>query len=306
MRFIAIAALFFYSGLYGYAQLNIVPHSDGMKVFTLENVQQYDSLTNVNERSFSFLPGQTLFMHGVGSERKGYYNAFFTTNFLIGEEKTLYKSLKGYYTPAKEVVGKYFEVLKVWIKKEELLEGCCLLLREKESGDEVYYNPYIYPYCMTCIGYYEKLKRHIGQTFLSLAKAVKTEDGQVIIPSEGTKYLCVDIGLKMNSDGAFLIMEGTDGIRVEASPIGGDGVYEFVSTEYIARLEKRYGKKYGEQIAFRKVDTGMTREMVITAWGEPYRKSEVRNGGRIVETWYFSDNRYVELLDGKVKNIRIY
>ena len=63
----------------------------------------------------------------------------------------------------------------------------------------------------------------------------------------------MDIGLKMNSDGAFLLMEGADGVRVEAFPIGGDEVYEFVSTARIGQLEKRYGEKYGKLIAFRKV-----------------------------------------------------
>ena len=59
-------------------------------------------------------------------------------------------------------------------------------------------------------------------------------------------------------------------------------------------------------IAFRKVDTGMTREMVIAAWGEPYHKSEVKKEGRTLETLRFSDNRYVELLDGEVQYVRIY
>ena len=172
------------------------------------------------------------------------------------------------------MVGKYYEVVKVWTKTDYLSAGCCLLLRKKESGDEMYYNPFKYPLSMTCLGYYEKLKRFVGQTFLSLAKAVETEDGQVITPAEGAEYRCVDVGLKMNSDGAFLLMEGADGVRVEAFPIGGDEVYEFVSTARITQLEKRYGKKYGKLIAFRKVDTGMTREMVISAWGEPYHKSE--------------------------------
>ena len=39
---------------------------------------------------------------------------------------------------------------------------------------------------------------------------------------------------------------------------------------------------------------GMTREMVIAAWGEPYHKSEVKKEGRTLETLRFSDNRYVE------------
>ena len=170
----------------------------------------------------------------------------------------------------------------------------------------MYYNPFKYPLSMTCLGYYEKLKRFVGQTFLSLAKAVETEDGQVITPAEGVEYRCVDVGLKMNSDGAFLLMEGADGVRVEAFPIGGDEVYEFVSTARIAQLEKRYGKKYGKLIAFRKVDTGMTREMVISAWGEPYHKSEVKKEGRTLETLRFSNDRCVELLDGKVQYVHVY
>ena len=129
---------------------------------------------------------------------------------------------------------------------------------------------------------------------------------QVITPAEGAEYRCVDVGLKMNSDGAFLLMEGADGVRVEAFPIGGDEVYEFVSTARIAQLEKRYGKKYGKLIAFRKVDTGMTREMVIAAWGEPYHKSEVKKEGRTLETLRFSNDRCVELLDGKVQYVHVY
>ena len=110
----------------------------------------------------------------------------------------------------------------------------------------MYYNPFRYPLSMTCIGYYEKLKRFVGQTFLSLAKAVETEDGQVITPAEGAEYRCVDIGLKMNSDGAFLLMEGADGVRVEAFPIGGDEVYEFVSTARIGQLEKTVRREIRE------------------------------------------------------------
>ncbi len=73
-------------------------------------------------------------------------------------------------TPAKEVAGKYCEVVKVWTKTDYLSAGCRLLLREKESGDEVCYNPSRYPLSMTCTRHCEKLKRFVGQTFLSIAK----------------------------------------------------------------------------------------------------------------------------------------
>lgn len=302
---LAIMAFLSYS-LYAEAQLNIVTRNSGMKEYTVQNAQPYDSLTNVEERSFAALPGQTLYMHGARNDSRGYYDTFFTGNFLVGSGRLVYKDDGQGNTPAEAVVGKYYEVLKVWTERDYLTVGCCLLLREKESGEEIYYNPYLYPLSMTCLGFYEKLKRYIGQTFLSLAKRVETEDGQIITPPEGTEYRCVDVGLKMNSDGAFLLMEGADGVRVEAFSIGGDEVYEFVSAALISSLTERYGKKYGKQVAFRKVDTGMTREMVIAAWGEPYRKTEIKRQDGTLETWRFSDNRYVELLDGKVLNVRVY
>ena len=74
----------------------------------------------------------------------------------------------------------------------------------------------------------------------------------------------------------------------------------------VDQLEKLYGEKYGKLIAFRKVDTGMTREMVIAAWGEPYHKSEVKKEGRTLETLRFSNDRCVELLDGKVQYVHVY
>lgn len=302
---LAIMTFLSYS-LYAEAQLNIVTRNSGMKEYTVQNAQPYDSLTNVEERSFASLPGQTLYMHGARNDSRGYYDTFFTDNFLAGSGRQVYKDDGLGNTPAEAVVGKYYEVLKVWTERDYLTVGCCLLLREKESGEEIYYNPYLYPLSMTCLGFYEKLKRYIGQTFLSLAKRVETEDGQIITPPEGTEYRCVDVGLKMNSDGAFLLMEGADGVRVEAFSIGGDEVYEFVSAARISSLTERYGKKYGKQVAFRKVDTGMTREMVIAAWGEPYRKTEIKRQDGTLETWRFSDNRYVELLDGKVLNVRVY
>lgn len=291
--------LFLSCGLYAKAQLNILSQRNDLKEYTLQNAMPYDSLTNVEERSYASLPGQTLFMHGARDDSRGYYEVFFTGNFLDGGKHPVYKVDGVSVTPAKEVVGKYYEVIKVWIKNTS---GCCLLLRERESGDEVYYKPYTYPHCMTCVGFYDKLKRYIGQTFLSLAKKVETEDGEIITPAEGAKYRCVDIGLKMNSDGAFLIMEGADGIKVEAFPIQ-DEVYEFVSTERIAMLEARYGKLYGKSIAFRKVDVGMTKEMVVAAWGEPYHKSEVKTDDKVRESWSFSDRRYVNILNGKVVNV---
>lgn len=118
--------LFLSCSLYAVAQLNIIPKNDGLKEYTVQNAQPYDSLTNVESRSFASLPGQTLYMHGAKNDSRGYYEAFFTGNFLDGKNHPVYKMDGVSVTPAKAVVGKYYEILKVWTKGT----GCCILLRQ--------------------------------------------------------------------------------------------------------------------------------------------------------------------------------
>lgn len=106
----------------------------------------------MEERSFAALPGQTLYMHGARNDSRGYYDTFFTGNFLVGSGRQVYKDDGQGNTPAEAVVGKYYEVQKVWTERNYLTVGCCLLLREKESGEEIYYNPYLYPLSMDLFG----------------------------------------------------------------------------------------------------------------------------------------------------------
>ena len=63
MKTIPIITFFLCTVMYAHAQLNIVPKNDGLKEYTVTNAHPYDSLTNVEKRSFTSLPGQTLYMH---------------------------------------------------------------------------------------------------------------------------------------------------------------------------------------------------------------------------------------------------
>ena len=83
MKTIPIITFFLCTVMYAHAQLNIVPKNDGLKEYTVTNAHPYDSLTNVEKRSFTSLPGQTLYMHGVKNDRNGYWDAFYTVNFLF-------------------------------------------------------------------------------------------------------------------------------------------------------------------------------------------------------------------------------
>lgn len=202
------------------------------------------------------------------------------------------------------VEGKYFDVIKVWLKPGPMgRAACCMLLKEKESGEEVYYKPTLYPGAVTCVGYYERLKRYIGLPFISLAKKVETLSGEKIVPDEGKEYRCVDIAVETNADGPFIIMEDADGQRVKGHP-SGPAVYEFVSLGDIDDSVKKFGKKFGKEIAMRHVAPDMTTEMVIAAWGEPFHKSSVEDKGSVREYWRFSQNRSIVLEDGVV--VRVY
>lgn len=94
MKTIPIITFFLCTVMYAHAQLNIVPKNDGLKEYTVTNAHPYDSLTNVEKRSFTSLPGQTLYMHGVKNDRNGYWDAFYTVNFLTGDDRTVYKASK--------------------------------------------------------------------------------------------------------------------------------------------------------------------------------------------------------------------
>lgn len=73
MKTIPIMIFFLCTAMYAQAQLNIVPKSDGLKEYTVTNALPYDSLTNVEKRSFASLPGQTLYMHGARNDGDGYW-----------------------------------------------------------------------------------------------------------------------------------------------------------------------------------------------------------------------------------------
>lgn len=305
MRLYTFAFLLFITSITAQAQLNIISNKPELKEYSVHNAAAYDSLTNISAKNCMALPGQTLFMCGAKNDKSGYVETFFTDNFLTVDNPKKYKGDK-HSTPADAVVGKYFEVEKVWTKPAGITLRYALLLREKESGDKVYYKAAFYPRAIICMGYYEKLKsRYIGKTFLSFGLRVETMDGGIVTPAVGSEYRCKDVGLEMNGDGAILILENEAGERVKATPVE-DEVYEFVTTEHRDHIIKKYGEKYGEQIALRQVSLGMTPEMVLEAWGEPYHKSASQNENKTVESWAFDRNRYVNFENGKVVRINNY
>lgn len=297
-KIIALSMIIACSGLELKAQLNIIPKSEPFQVYTVDNALPYDSLTNIE--NYAALPGQTLFMSGIRDSSRGYMETFFKGNFMT-EKPNIYGTENTFdSTPANKVDGKYFDVVKVWLKQGPFGgNGCCILLREKESGEDVYYKPTLYPKAMMCVGYYEKLKRHIGRPFRSLEIKAETMSGDVLRMDEGKDYKCVDIAVELNGGGPILIMENSDGQRVKGHP-SGESIEEFVSYDDIDECERRFGKKFGKDIAMRHVVSGMTSEMVLAAWGEPFLKRSMDDEGTAKEYWRYAHDRSIVLEDGIV------
>lgn len=285
------------------AQLNIVQPGDDITEYTTTNALPYDSLQNISTQSMGCLPGQTLFMQGTKNDESGYFESFYTDNFLLSEAP-IYHGNKYRFTPAKHVVGRYYDVLKVWVRNRQIGSACCILLRAKDNGEEIYYNPYSQQNAMTCMGYYEKLKQqYVGKTFQALGIATETIDGVRITPAEKTPYTCIDLGLVLHGGGMFLIMKAEDGQKLKGNPIG-NKVYEFVSDEEIDRMIRIYGKKYGPSIAYRHVEVGMTTVMVQETMGEPYRKQSITTGNIKQEYWEYG--RYGSITFNNDKVVRVW
>lgn len=284
------------------AQVNIVQPGDGIEEYSRENALPYDSLQNITTQSVGCLPGQTVFMQGVRNDGSGYHQMFFTDNFLRSQAP-VYHDNRYQFTPASDVVGRYYTVERVWLRREQLGSACCLLLRDKATGTEIYCNPWARSGSMTSMGYYEKMKKlHTGKTFHALHITTKTIDGLRITPELDAPYQCIDVGLELHGGDMFLILQGADGQKVRATPVG-NLVYEFVSDDHIQAMTAKYGKKYGKSIAYRRAEEGMTAAMVTDAMGDPYHKQVYKGNEGEQEYWDYGRNGSIVLLKGKVVRV---
>lgn len=287
------------------AQLNIVATGDGIVEYSSDNAIPNDSLAPFLQsyENYPKLPGQTLFFQGMKNDMNGYPGAFFTSNPLKGNA-TVYHSMGGGAgnTAPDAVVGKYFEVIKVFCQHNSRY---CLLLREQKSGDEVYCVPGI----MTannfvCIGNYEKMKQlHVGKTFYSLGKRIGLVGGGSKQTEERKAYLAVDIAVELHDNGAYLILEDSNGQRLKGMPYG-HIVAGFVAKERVDSLVARYGKETGERIAFQHVTEGMTKAMLVEAFGEPIKKEKTTFNGKSAEIWRYPEGYYIGVQNDKVVSVR--
>ena len=73
--------------------------------------------------------------------------------------------------------------------------------------------------------------------------------------------------------------------------------------EYKLACINKYGKNYGECIAQKKVKIGMTIEMCIAAWGEPYNKTKTITENSTSEDYYYGWHKSLHFENGNLSLI---
>lgn len=288
-----------------HAQLNIVATDNGFAEYSWENAIPYDSLAPFHQsyENYPKFPGQTLFFQGMKNDVNGYADAFYTANPLKGDAP-VYHSMENRAgnTASNAVVGKYFDVVKVFCQHNSRY---CLLLREQQTGDEIYYLPSIATtYNFVCTGNYEKMKQlHVGKTFYAFGKRIGVVGGGTVQTKEKTEYKAVDMAVELHDNGAYLILEDGNKQRLKGIPYG-HIVAGFVAKERVDSLVARYGKDNGERIAFQQIVEGMSKDMVIESLGEPIKKERAMFKEKPAERWRYPEGYIIGVQKDKVVSVR--
>lgn len=288
-----------------HAQLNIVAAGDGIVEYSQENAIPYDSLAPFHQsyENYPKFPGQTLFFQGMKNDANGYAYAFYTANPLKGNASVYHRMDNRVSNTAPEaVVGRYFDVVKVFCQQNSRY---CLLLREQKTGDEIYYLPNIATTnYFVCIGNYEKMKQlHVGKTFYALGKRIGLVDGGTVQTTEKTEYKAIDMAVELHNNGAYLILEDGSKQRLKGIPYG-HIVAGFVAKNRLDSLVARYGKEYGERIAFQQITEGMTEEMLVESLGKPMKKEQTMFKQKPAEIWRYPEGYSIGVQKNKVISVR--
>lgn len=152
MRKIILFALFV-NCLLTYSQIKVTDHTP---IKVKKEIAAYDSLHNyIEEKNAIQYIGQTLYLPKSSStEEYGFWN------FAKDLKGNVYCPMKEYSrtTEYKKVAGKYFKVLDVKLNKDYYTPIIYLQLKEKDSGEELYYkleNEYQYHFIIE--GFFKKM-----------------------------------------------------------------------------------------------------------------------------------------------------
>ena len=289
-----------------------------------KEVLKYDSLESINYENAPLHVGQTLFLKGNSySKTNGFCYCFFIEKFpdrTIDTRKYLFKPVKKIEEIKKiedkvsdfsSLAGKYYKVMS--IESEMPLVGDSIFwVKLDDNNNTTFYlrieNGFTTFNYFVTLGYYEKMKQtFVGKDFYTTGRyeLEKIDVKEKIILPYKVKFRCTDIAVNVGEDGPiFAVLENEKYGRIKGVIIKGKKLDNFITVSYYNDCIKKYGAKFGSDVAEGKVEIGMNKNMVRDAWGSPDNVNVTEGSFGRHEQWVYKD-RYLYFQNGKLTSMQL-
>lgn len=282
-----------------------------------KEVLKYDSLESINYENAPLHVGQTLFLKGNSYYKmNGFTYRFYTKK--LGMENYIYKPTKSKVSGKEKntvsnyfaLVGKYYKVNLVESEKVSS-QTTNHWVQLKDPNDSLFY--YTFDNFHNCdefvtLGYYEKMKQtFVGKDFYTTGRyeLEKIDVKEKIILPYKVKFRCTDIAVNVGEDGPiFAVLENEKYGRIKGVIIKGKKLDNFITVSYYNDCIKKYGAKFGSDVAEGKVEIGMNKNMVRDAWGSPDNVNVTEGSFGRHEQWVYKD-RYLYFQNGKLTSMQL-
>lgn len=303
-----------------YSQITTTSVTDSKEIL---DETPYDSLSNFLGKDCHKYVGQEFYLLPKSESLRKYGYEGFTLDYTksgLTNKSNVYKCCDSYNSKYEDLSGKYFEVLEIYnhpkAKESEYLYGKkkYLKLKEKESGDIVYYlydSNYEHSFPFLVVGYCLKQKKiNIGKQMIVrgdnwISRSEPMSDMKTGLPvsfDKGSKWTCIDLSVEDKYYTLSMILENEKGEQIPLSLSSFQrenfrstwGVFDYNDVQiYI----KRFGSENWTTILEGKVKVGFTEEMVKLSWGKP----DKINRSSYSDQWVY-DNQYLYFEGGKLKS----
>lgn len=281
---------------------------------------EYDSTENFMDEALYRYIGQELYLNGFtrplnGAGYRGFYKDYSKSRY---ENRNIYKCCDSDNTSKYvDLVGKYFEVIEIIDHPDGnsglIGERCFLKLREKSSGDIVYYehngilNEGEYNFPFIVVGFYEKQKQYWADKEFVLSEDCKVtldanfnyvpktdiNTGKPINSHLGDKWVFKSLTINEKYFILSAVMQNSfaEEILIPFNYINERLTSDLKTFAYLKTEAENYIKKFGEEnfnLILRGVlKLGMTTEMCRLSWGEPKEINKTVLSNIVKEQWVY-------------------
>ena len=296
-----------------------------------EEVTPYDSLEDINENNYRSLIGQTLFLRpSTKAQKDGYYWSLdLLTSPTTDYSAPKYMQRSSAHGPVVDYKAnsKYFEILEMTEKTGGIEDYFFYKLREKESGDTVYFRfrqKMGFPSLnFVVVGYYEKMKSLMKGNKLvyknwaaAMYPIYSLQDGKETrqaIPNN-TIFECRDVTFLENEYYSMVYILHNDTYGDFFAKEYGFKTLFITYDKYLAeqradqqrkkKLIAKYGQRNGQLVFDGKVRIGFSKAMCKEAWGEPDDINTTTGSWGVHEQWVYRDGSYLYFENGKLTSIQ--